>query len=87
MMEAGIRRPLFAQDFPLMCEDGNGPYGCDEDTFFGALRGEIPDVAGGLAPHQVPDTLAVLDLLQFMYRHASAAEVRKSPAPRPRGRR
>jgi hypothetical protein len=76
LMEAGIRRPLFAHDFPLMCEDGKGPYGCDEDNFLRALGAEVPDFAGGLTPYEVPETLAILDLLQFMFRHASAATVR-----------
>lgn len=76
LLTSGIARPWFAQDFPLMCEDGKGPYGCDENTFRRALAGEVPEFADGVDPYGVPETLAVLDLLQFMHRHASAAKVR-----------
>lgn len=96
LVDAGITRPFFAQDFPIMCEDGKGPCGCDQDKFFMALGAEVPDLPRALAPQEVPETLMILDMLQFMYRHASASTVREHHAffghdhyrfDRPRGQR
>lgn len=69
----GVSTSAFAEDFPCMCPDGNGPYACDAENFHAALHAEIPDLPAQFAAYQVPDTLAILDLLQFIYRHASYA--------------
>jgi hypothetical protein len=60
-----------AEDFPKNCEDGYGPYACDEQMLGLALAGEIPDVGLSLRPGSLPPTLAALDLLEFIYDHAS----------------
>lgn len=30
---------------PMQCPDGSGPYGCDEKTFWAALRANVPDLS------------------------------------------
>jgi hypothetical protein len=71
VIDRGIRFPLFAEDFPRLCEDGHGPFACDEDVFARALQAEHPDVTWPLYPGIVPETLAALDLVEFLHRHAS----------------
>jgi hypothetical protein len=60
-----------AEDFPKNCEDGYGPYACDEQMVGLALAAEIPEVGLSLRPGSMPSTLAALDLLEFLYVHAS----------------
>jgi hypothetical protein len=61
----------FAEDFPKNCEDGQGPYACDEEILSLALAAEIPEVEFPLYSKSVPPTLAAMDLLEFIYAHAS----------------
>lgn len=30
---------------PMQCPDGSGPYGCDEKSFWAALRANVPDLS------------------------------------------
>ena len=80
LIDVGIGRNLFAQDFPRECPDGRGVVGCDREELMTSLEAEVPDLARGetdppwmTAAHSAPDTLAVLDAMEFLYRHASAA--------------
>jgi hypothetical protein len=76
MVERGVAYPWFGRDFPLKCEDGEAVCGCDERAFRLALAAEIPDVDWPLDERVLPPTLAALDLLEFIYRHASAPHQR-----------
>lgn len=58
-------------DFPEECPDGRGPTGTDAMTFGLALQAEIPGLTWPLLSTELPPTLAVLDLLQFCYRHVA----------------
>lgn len=60
-----------AEDFPKNCEDGYGPYACDEEMLGLTLAAEIPEVGPSLRPGSMPPTLAALDLLEFICAHAS----------------
>jgi hypothetical protein len=71
LFERGIETAVFAEDFPLACPDGKGVYACDREGLVATLRAEIPDLGYGVYPQQLPPTLAILDLLELMYRHAS----------------
>jgi hypothetical protein len=77
LIERGIRGKLFAEDFPTECEDRRGTYACDRDGLLETLRGEVPELGWPLSSRRVPDTLAILDALEFLYRHASAASAGK----------
>lgn len=70
LLDRGIEGAWFALDFPLPCEDGKGTYACDRDSLMATVRAEIPDLGRHLYQRPLPPTLAVLDLLEFMHRHA-----------------
>jgi hypothetical protein len=67
----GVDTALFAQDFPIGCEDGKGVYACDRDGLVATVRAEIPDLGYHFYQRGLPPTLAILDFLELMYRHAS----------------
>ena len=73
LLERGIESGVFARDFPIRCEDGKGIYACDRDGLMATIRAEIPELGWPLPTHSMPPTLAVLDLLEFMQRHACGA--------------
>ena len=62
----------FGADFPESCPDRLGTVGTDTLTMGLALRAEIPQLDWPLRVHEVPPTLAALDLLEFCYRHVAA---------------
>jgi hypothetical protein len=82
-----IRTGAFGNKYPETCPDGAGTTGTDEHLFSLALRAEIPDIEWPLkterispgrsweAEPYVPDTLAVLDLIQFCF-YAVAKPIR-----------
>ncbi len=70
LLERGIESGALARDFPIRCEDGKGIYACDRDGLMATIRAEIPELDWPLPTYSVPPTLAVLDLLEFMQRHA-----------------
>lgn len=76
LVERGVARAAFGNDFPLECEDGEAICGCDVRAFGLALKAEIPDLDWPFNERVLPPTLAVLDLLEFVYRHASAPRER-----------
>jgi AbiJ-like protein len=71
LVRRGIDQSWFGEDFPERCEDGHGTYGCNEHGFVLALESEIPDLEWPLRSDVQIPTLAALDFLEFMYRHAS----------------
>lgn len=71
----------FAAMFPVICPDGAGTTGTDENAFALAIRAEMPELAWplettvrvqvGLFAEEkpfAPDTLLVLDFIEFCYR-------------------
>jgi hypothetical protein len=79
-----ISTGAFGQQYPEMCQDGNGPIGTDEQSFVLALKAEVPDIQwplesermekGGLSWETrpwAPDTMVALDLIQFCYQAVS----------------
>lgn len=76
LVERGVAYPWFGKDFPLICEDGDAVCGCDLRAFGLALAAEIPDLEWPFDDRVVPPTFAVLDLLEFVYRHASSPRQR-----------
>lgn len=75
LIQTLISTGAFGYKYPKMCADGAGPYGTDEQALFLAVKAEIPDLEWPLRAvagfedeeSQVPDTFAVLDLIQFSY--------------------
>lgn len=74
LIQRGLSSSLFAEDFPLECEDGRGIYACDRGSFYTTLKAEIPDIRLPLDTGRVPPTLVVLDVFEFLFRFASKAE-------------
>lgn len=70
----------FGEHFPEVCPDGAGPVGNDERMLSMALRAEVPEIEWPLKTSKTeyfeeapfsPDTLVVLDVIQFCYVHVS----------------
>ena len=61
----------FGYRYPSNCPDGKGPYGCDEELFFQALRGDVPEFPNRLFSHEVPSTFVILDTIEFCYRNVA----------------
>ena len=79
-----ISTGAFGEKYPDLCLDGDGPFGTDEHAFSLALKAEITDIEWPLKTSQrmpgdiswgqepyVPDTLTILDLIQFCYQSVS----------------
>ncbi len=55
----------FGYRFPEQCPDGYGPSGCDSQAFARMLRAEVPFVEWPVSHSELPETPAILDLLEF----------------------
>ena len=60
-----------AIDYPTNCSDGRGPIGTDDQTLGLAIRGEISELEWPMSSHSVPQTGAVMDLLEFCHAHVA----------------
>lgn len=74
----------FGEEFPEVCPDGSCVTGTNQEAFGLAMQAEVPmiqwplqtnnrDEGGGFSPTKpfAPDTMAVLDFVQFCYAHVS----------------
>jgi hypothetical protein len=61
----------FGIDYPEECRDGSGTAGTNAVTFALAIRSEIPALQWPLNAELVPDTLTIMDLLEFCYEHVA----------------
>lgn len=80
IVQAASKSGGFGLKFPENCPDGQGPVGTDESLLSQRLRAEIPELewplqtilgGGGYFDDKkpfAPDTLIVLDLIEFCYR-------------------
>ena len=79
-MQSLISTGAFGFRYPEICQDGTVVVGTDVQDFSLALKAEIPDInwpletrkqVGGYASMKkpyAPDTLSILDLIQFCYK-------------------
>ncbi len=61
----------FGASYPATCDDGLGPIGSDEDTFWKAMRADIPTLQQRPWYEPVndpPRTMDILDLVEFCWR-------------------
>ncbi|ABI58650.1 AbiJ-NTD4 domain-containing protein [Nitrosomonas eutropha] len=86
LVQSLIATGAFGVKFPEMCPDGNGPCGTDESALALAVGAELPGLAWPLETHttepddgffakkvqSAPDTLVVLDFVEFCYRSVAA---------------
>lgn len=70
-VQRGIARGVFAEDFPELCQDGHDVYATDEQSLRLAVLGEHPEIEWPLSERSIPPAPAALDLIEFLYRHAS----------------
>lgn len=81
LIQSLISSGAFGARFPARCPDGQGPIGTDEDSLSLAVLAEMPGLTWPLATTErvqdgffsemkafAPDTLLVLDLIEFCYR-------------------
>lgn len=52
--------------FPEQCSDGHGPCGLDRRAFTLMAAVEVPEIMWPLSAHEVPTTIAIMDLLEFV---------------------
>lgn len=57
----------FGHRFPLICPGTKLAYGCNQGSFVATLKSRIPNLQWPLNPNEVPNTLVVLDLLEFCH--------------------
>lgn len=65
LMQKRIGNGSFGLRFPELCPDGNGPCGCDEQSFGRVLMAEVPWIEWPLSVTEVPETPVILDFLEF----------------------
>lgn len=65
LIQTRIGDGSFGLRFPEQCPDGNGPCGCDEQSFHRVLSAEVPWVDWPLSASAAPQTPVILDLLEF----------------------
>jgi hypothetical protein len=65
LIQTNIDNGAFGFRFPAMCSDGRGPCGTDAGAFWRTAGAEIPDLPEQIRPDELPDTLVILDLLEF----------------------
>ena len=74
LIQSRIDDGSFGFKFPDACPDGAGPYGCDGRKFHTIAHAENPDLPENWMiddPDAMPDTLAILDLLEFCARNVA----------------
>ena len=65
LIDTRIGDGSFGYRFPEQCPDGRGPYGCDGNAFGRVLTAEVPWSNWPLSHVDLPETPAILDILQF----------------------
>jgi len=80
IVQSLVSTGAFGEHFPEMCSDGPVPVGTDERSFALALCAENPEIEWPLRTTKQdfyeavpfsPETLVVLDLIQFCYAHVA----------------
>lgn len=75
LIDAGIANGGFGVDFPDPCFDpGAQPIGTDRRSFEQRLTAEIPQLDWPDSRRGLPPTLAILDAIEFGFRHISEAK-------------
>lgn len=67
LINGAVANGGFGAAFPSECPDGRGITGTNSHAMGLAVRGEIPEIVWPLDACATPDTLAVLDLVEFSF--------------------
>jgi len=71
LVQVRINNGSLAERFPLNCPDVPIPIGSDEESIKLAFQAEFPSIGWPLNSSNLPDTLSVLDMVEFFYRDIS----------------
>jgi hypothetical protein len=71
LIRGRISNGAFGVDYPEECPDGRGTTGTDAHALGLAVRAEIPDLDWPLQVETVPQTVAIMDLLEFCHAHVA----------------
>jgi len=71
LVQARIKDGSLAERFPLNCPDAPILIGSDEASIKLAFQAEFPSIEWPLNSNNLPDTLSVLDMVEFFYRDIS----------------
>jgi len=71
LVQARMNDGSLAERFPLNCFDAPIPIGSDEATIKLAFQAEFPSIEWPFDSSNLPDTLSVLDTVEFFYRYIS----------------
>ena len=74
LIDSRIYDGSFGHKFPQACPDGAGPCGCDWRKFDGMARAEIPELPESWLNSDgegLPETLTILDVLEFCARNVA----------------
>ncbi len=71
LVQARINDGSLAESFPLNCFETPIPIGSDEASIKLAFQAEFPSIEWPLNSSNLPDTLPVLDMVEFFYKYIS----------------
>ena len=71
LIQARINDGSLAERFPLNCPDAPIPMGSDESVIKATFLSEFPSIQWPLHLNDLPDSLSILDMIEFFYRHIS----------------
>jgi len=74
LIQGAIANGGFGQAFPQECQDGGAISGTNFYAMGLAVRGDIADIAWPLDGDSTPETYAILDLVEFAFKHIAKAE-------------
>lgn len=77
LVQARINDGSLAERFPLNCPDAPILIGSDEASIKLAFQAEFPSIEWPLNSSNLPDTLSVLDIVEFFYRDISKPTSKK----------
>jgi len=72
LIETGIKKGAYGKDFPEYCPDypdGNVITGVNVNEFSSVLGVEVPSIEFPLNSEEPPDTITILDVIEFCYKH------------------
>jgi|ERR1043166_4763281 hypothetical protein len=70
-VEALVADGSFGETFPDNCGDGGAVTGTDWHKWYPVMKAEVADIPWPLTQQQPPNTLQILDLIEFCHRHVS----------------
>ena len=70
-IESLVADGSFGESFPDTCNDGGAVVGTDWRKWYNVMRAEVADIAWPFNANEAPNTLQILDLVEFSHLHVS----------------